>query len=117
MVNVNVMLEEILSSLSDVTVVCQHPEKFNRLPVVSYYEIGNTTGMCADNEEWGQKTYAAVDVWTKSAGECGEIAVKVDALMQKHGWRRELSRDMPPENGVRHKAMRFYKHIFFERND
>ncbi len=117
MLNVNVILDELLGKLDGIKAVAYHPEKFNELPVVSYYEIGSPTGFCADNSEWAQKSYVAVDVWTHSIGECGEIAIEVDRIMQQDGWCRELSHDMPPENGVYHKSMRFYKQLFFERND
>lgn len=118
MINVNVMIDEILQGLS-VKAVCQHPEEFNSMPIVSYYEIASPTGMCADNTEWAQKSYVAIDIWADSVGECGEIAIEVNRLMQSKGWYREMSRDLPPENGVRHKSMRFHKEIYFddERND
>ncbi len=121
MVDVNEMVRNILKTIDGVTVKFYHPEQFVKLPVITYYEIGNTTGMCADNEEWGQKTYIAVDIWCKGGGECSRLAVKVDGVMQNHGWYRELSHDMPKETKgkitVCRKNMRFYKHIFFERND
>lgn len=114
MVNVNVMIDDMLRKLKDVNVVCYHPEAFNKLPVVSYYELTTTTGLCYDNAEQGQRSHVSVDVWANSVGECGEISVEVDRLMQKEGWHRDMSRDMPPENKVYHKAMRYYKHIFFK---
>lgn len=114
MVNVNVILDKLLGQLDGIKVVAYHPGEFNELPVVSYYEIGSPTGLCADNSEWSQKSYIAIDIWARSVGECGEIAIEVDRIMQADGWYREMSRDMPPENGVRHKHMRFYKQIFFE---
>lgn len=117
MINVNMIINSILKTLNGVKVECQQPEEFNDLPIVSHYEIGSPMGFCADNAEWAQKSYVAIDVWARSVGECGEIAVEVDALMQKEGWKREMSRDMPPDNGVRHKSMRFYKQIFFENKE
>lgn len=121
MIDANAIVREILKTIDGVTVTFYHPEKFNTLPVISYYEVGNTTGMCFDNAEQGQKTNMVIDIWCKGAGECSRLAIKVDAAMQKEGWRRDLSRDMPKETEgkvtVCRKNMRYYKHIFFEMEE
>lgn len=117
MINVNVILDGLLNKLDGVKVVAYYPRELNELPVVSYYEITSPTGFCADNAEWAQRSYVAIDVWARSIYDSGEIAIKVDEIMQADGWYRETSRDMPPEDGAYRKNMRFYKQIFFERND
>lgn len=121
MIDANKIVREILETIDGVTVTFYHPGKFNKLPVISYYEIATSTGLCYDNAEQGQKTYIAIDIWGKGGGECSRLAIKADAVMQKDGWYRELSKDMPKETEgkvtVCHKHMRFYKQIFFERND
>ena len=44
----------------------------------------------------------------------GEIAEKVNGIMQDNGWIRELGRDLPKgaENHVYHYTMRFAKEIY-----
>ncbi len=117
MINVNVMIDDILKQLKNIKVVSYHPEEFNEIPVVSYYEIASPTGFRADNQEWAQKSYIAIDIWAHSIGECGEIAIEIDRIMQAEGWYREMSTDMPPENNIYQKNMRFYKQIFFETEE
>lgn len=114
MIDANRIVREILETIDGVTVTFYHPDKFNKLPVISYYELTTSTGMCFDNAEQAQRSYMQIDIWGKGGGECSRLAVKVDEAMQNNGWYRELSKDMPPENKVYHKTMRFYKQIFFE---
>lgn len=113
MVDVNRIVREILSGIDGVKVTYYHPDKFNELPVLSYYELTTTTGMCYDNAERAQRSNVAIDVWAKCTADCARIAIEVDASMQKSGWYREFSRDLPPEDNIYHKSMRFYKQIFF----
>ncbi len=114
MIDVNKIVREILDTLDGVKVTFYHPSQFNELPVISYYELTTSTGFCFDNAEQAQSSYVQLDIWGTSGGECSRIAVKVDAAMQNKGWYREMSRDMPPEDGVYHKTMRFSKEIFKE---
>lgn len=113
MVDVNKIVRDILESIGGVKVTFYHPGQFNKLPVISYYELTSNVGLCYDNAEQAQKSSIAVDIWGKSGAECAHIAVKADEAMQNHGWQREFSRDLPPENGIYHKSMRFYKQIYF----
>lgn len=121
MIDANKIVKELLETIDGVTVKFYHPETFTKLPAISYYELTNTTGLCYDNAEQGQKTYIAIDIWGKGAGECSRLAIKADAVMQKDGWYRELSKDMPKDTEgkvtVCHKHMRFYKHIIFETEE
>lgn len=114
MIDVNIEVRAVLDNLEGITVTYRHPEKFNKLPAVSYYEITTTTGLCYDNKEQAQKSYVAVDVWSGKADKCADFAIKADKLMQDAGWYREFSMDLPPENKIYHKSMRFFKEIFFE---
>lgn len=112
MLDANKAVKEILETVG-VKVTFYHPQSFNDLPVISYHDLADTTGMCYDNAEQAQVTSMAVDIWGSGGGECARLAIKVDAAMQEDNWRRELSMDMPPEDGVYHKTMRFKKQIFF----
>ena len=116
MTDVNKIVREILDTIDGVTVTFYHPGKFNTLPVISYYELTTTTGFCYDNAERSQGSNVAIDIWGRGGGECAKTAVKVDAAMQSHGWRRDMCRDLPPENNIYHKSMRFYKSIFYEED-
>lgn len=122
MVDANEIVRGILKTIDGVTVTFYHPGTFNKLPVISYYELATPTGMCYDNAEQSQDTSVALDIWGCSAAECGRLAILTDTAMQKDGWKRELSRDMPKDSDgkteVYHKTMRFRKNIFFnERID
>lgn len=116
MVDANKEVKALLGTLKDVTVTYYVPPEVNRLPAVSYYEIVTTTGYKYDNKEQAQISTMAIDVWAKSPSECAKIAIEIDAIMQSAGWYREFSRDMPPEDLVRHKSMRYNKQIFFEED-
>ncbi len=113
MIDANKEVRVILETIDNVKVTFFHPDEFNKLPIVSYYELTTSTGLRYDNAEQAQSSYTQIDIWGKGGGECSRIAVRVDKVMQQHGWYREMSRDMPPENKIYHKTMRFYKEIFF----
>lgn len=114
MIDVNAEVRKLLETVDGAKVTFYHPQQFNNLPVISYYELTTTTGMCFDNAEQAQSSSVEIDIWGKGGGECSRLAVKVDKAMQNDGWYRELSRDMPPENNIYHKTMRFSKEIFKE---
>ncbi len=113
MIDVNKTVRSILNKIEGVTVTFYHPGTFNKLPVISYYEIGTTGGASWDNEEQAQRSNVVIDIWAGSAAKSSELAVEVDKLIQAEGWRREFSCDLPPEDKICHKNMRFSKEIFF----
>lgn len=113
MIDVNAQIREILKNVPSVAVTFHSPNKANKLPVISYYELATVTGLCYDNREQGQKSSVQIDIFAKSGSECSKIAIEVDKLMQNEGWYRELSMDIPPEENVYHKTMRFSKNIYF----
>lgn len=113
MIDVNKTVRSILNKIEGVTVTFYHPGTFNKLPVISYYEIGTTGGASWDNTEQAQKSNVVIDIWAKSAAKCAGFAIEVDKLMQTEGWRRDFSCDLPPEDKIYHKNIRFSKEIFF----
>jgi hypothetical protein len=113
LVDANREVRALLDTIEGVTVTYYVPPEVNRLPAVSYYEVATTTGYKYDNAERAQVSAVAIDIWAATPAKCAEIAISVDAVMQDAGWYRELSRDMPPEDLVRHKSMRYNKQIFF----
>ncbi len=114
MVDVNKITRKILETLDGVKITFYHPNTFNRLPIISYYELVTVTGQCYDNAEQAQYSNMQIDIWGKSGSECSRLAIRVDEAMQAHGWCREFSRDMPPENNICQKTMRYSKEIFKE---
>ncbi|MDO5398220.1 MAG: hypothetical protein Q4G33_09845 [bacterium] len=114
MVDVNEIVRGILKRIDGIRVTFYHPETFNKLPIISYYELTTTTGFCADNAEQGQDSNVCIDIWGNSGAECSRIAILVDKEMQAESWYRSFSRDMTPEDGVYHKTMRYRKTIYFD---
>lgn len=113
MVDANAIVRGILSTIDGVKVTYYHPDEFNELPIISYFEIITTTGARWDNEEQAQVSNMQIDIWTHGGGSASRLAIEVDNAMQADGWYRELSRDMPPEDKIYHKTMRYSKNIFF----
>lgn len=95
-------------------VVYNYPESFNRLPIVSFYNLSETDSFCADNAPVFQRGYIECDVWTKKAAEGGRISLDVIAAMEADGWAREFSRDITPDGGVYHRTIRFVKDFYLE---
>ena len=116
MTSVNRITEKLLAPLRDegVQVYYQYPEKFAVLPAVSYYDLITTESFRADNSEQAQLSRVQIDIWAMKKTQPGEIAEKVNRIMQDNGWIRELGRDLPKgaENHVYHYTMRFAKEIY-----
>lgn len=111
MVDINEEAQKSLSALS-CRVAYQYPESFTRLPAVSYYNLTEQGAFYCDNEESVQEGYVQIDVWSRIPKECGALSVEVNALMQKDGWTREMSRDVPKnDEKVYHRTMRFKKYF------
>ena len=112
MINVHEQVKNILDTVG-VAVRFYHPDETAEMPVISYYEVGTSQGFGYDNAERSQDSRVSVDIWAKSPKDTAELAVRVDSAMQNGGWQRDLSMDIPPDDGVYHKAMRFRKNIFY----
>ena len=102
---------EIEKDLQDIGVesVFFYPEKFSDLPVVSFYTLTEKGHMSWDNAE--AITYGAVqvDIWDTNPAETGRIADKIKTGLAAKGWAREYSGDVPPEDGIYHRTIRFSK--------
>lgn len=116
MTSVNRITGKLLAPLRSegVRVCYQYPEDFGILPAVSYYDLITTESFRADNSEQAQLSRVQIDIWSKNKTQPGEIAEKVNRIMQDNGWIRELGRDLPKgaENKVYHYTMRFAKEIY-----
>lgn len=110
MLDVNSELKKSLENLS-CKLVYQHPDGFNSLPVVSYYNLTETVSFAADNEELLQDGIMQLDIWAKTPADCAKIAAKINTLLTADGWSRQHSMDIPKQQGERayHKTMRYIK--------
>lgn len=110
MLDVNEELEKSLKNLS-CKLVYQHPEGFNTLPVVSYYNLTESVSFSYDNEEQMQDGVVQLDIWADIPKKCGEIALEINELLTKDGWCRQFSMDIPKQSGERayHRTMRYIK--------
>lgn len=109
MIDINAEAEETLSGL-DCRIEYFYPEKFNELPIVTFYNLTERPDFSSDNEETIQSGTVVIDIWASEPAQCGEIGMKVNELMTSDDWSREFSRDLPPDgSGVYHRTMRFTK--------
>ncbi|MBQ8301505.1 MAG: hypothetical protein IJX57_06035 [Clostridia bacterium] len=108
MIDVNAEAEKTLSKL-DRKVEYYYPEKFNDMPVVSFYNLTEQPDFISDNEEDIQSGTVVVDIWSDNPADCGNIGLKVNEVMTADAWHREFSRDLPPTDGIYHRTMRFTK--------
>lgn len=108
MVDVNKEVEKVLSSLP-YTICFYYPEKFNALPVISFYNLNECGSFGYDDTEVISRGRVQVDVWADSPAECGSIAIETAETMIKYGWMREMSMDVPKTDGIYHRTIRFVK--------
>ncbi len=110
MLDVNEELEKSLKALS-CPLVFQHPDGFNKLPVVSYYNLTESVSFAYDNEEQIQDGVVQLDIWAAVPKKCGEIAAEINSLLTEDGWIRQFSMDIPKQSGERayHRTMRYVK--------
>ena len=87
----------------------QHPKAEAKLPCVSFYTLNERPEFASDNIEGCQVGWVQVDIWAYSPKTVGDMAIEVSKKMAEDGWSRELSRDIPDEEEVYHKTMRFSK--------
>ena len=116
MIDVNAEAEKTLSAL-DYNVDYYYPQKFNKLPVISFYTLTDNTDFSYDNEDTMQCGTVVVDVWSDKPYECGSVGIEVSDVMTSDGWNREFSRDLLPTDGIYHKTMRFVKEFINEQED
>lgn len=108
MVDINAEAEKTLSKL-DCKIEYYYPEKFNDLPIVSFYNLTERPDFTSDNEEDIQSGTVVIDIWSDNPADCGSIGLKVNEVMKADGWNREFSRDLPKTDDVYHRTMRYTK--------
>lgn len=74
-------------------------------PCIIYSEEDNKPVYCGDNEEIASEIIVYVNVFT--AGDTFPIASRTNDLMVGLGFVREYARDLPKNNGMYQKHMRF----------
>lgn len=111
MIDTNKEIQKCLSLIPQVNIYFYSPPKRTHLPAITYFESSCTEGFKADNAEWAQKSVAQIDVWADTPKEASELAILVNAVMQNGNWQREFSRDLPRDENVYRKNMRFVKNI------
>ncbi|MGN0180515.1 MAG: hypothetical protein ACI4DY_13915 [Monoglobaceae bacterium] len=117
MVDINRTANKILSPIKNAgaSLCYQYPESFEKLPAVSFFNLLTAEEFRADNVEVSQLARLQIDIWAQKKTQPGELAIKINELMQADGWIRELDRDLPrEENHVYHRTMRFAKEIYNE---
>ena len=101
---------EALRKIPDIKggVTMDRPEKFTKLPALSYYEINNSPAETADDTEYFSAVNLVIDIWAESHAEADRIAIEVDKAMTEIRFRREFSRDVPESSSrVKHKTTRY----------
>lgn len=106
--DVNSEAEKSLAGL-DCTVVYSHPDSCCKMPAVTFYTLTELNTFSTDNEAGVLEGHICVDVWSRKAEDCGRYGIEVNKVLTSDGWVREFSQDMPKEDGVYHKTMRFVK--------
>lgn len=112
MIDVKPHIEQLLKSIDGVKVAFYYPSSFNKMPVISYYELADSEAMRADNREYAQDIDIQVDIWGQSAKQVNDIGISVNAVMQSDLWKRTFSADVPKDGEIYHRTMRFNKVIY-----
>jgi hypothetical protein len=82
------------------------PDGQGRQAAISFYELSNTEGILADDEEYASDIDMQVDVWSK--GSASRVAEEVVKAMRGLGFNRAFAGDLyEKESGLNHKTMRF----------
>lgn len=108
MIDINTEAEKALSALP-YKLVFSHPEAWNELPAVSFYDIAAGGVFSNDNLPGFIDGLVAVDVWTREPSQAGTIALEITAVMEADGWRCEMNRFADKTDGIYHRALRFGK--------
>lgn len=81
------------------------PPSDANVPCVTYYEADHRGAAWADNSRTAEVAVIVVDVWARDS--TSNMANKVDVAMIANGWLLDFCADIPPQDGVQQKSMRF----------
>lgn len=110
MIDFNIEAEKALKGLP-YNVCFYYPERFNALPVISFYNLSERGAFGYDDSEVITRGWVQVDVWADRPDQCGRVAIEAAEAMIAAGWVREMSMDVPKTDGIYHRTMRFVKDV------
>lgn len=83
-----------------------YPESFTTLPIISYYELDNSTRFKEDGEDVLAKITYAIDIWNKTS--TSEIVEAVDKKMMAMGFTRTSCVDLYEiDTKIHHKSLKY----------
>lgn len=95
-----------LSTLQGNRIYFHYPPDFTNLPIASYFELGNTGNLYADNVEIGSEIIYQIDIWGKSS--LTALALGIDDVMVGLNFNRIFSTDLyETDTKIIHKSMRY----------
>ncbi len=90
------------------------PNSFKLLPIVTFYELNQTTLEYVDNAPIMRDTFMQIEVWTDNSGTTA-IAQAVDNVMIAALFDCDFSSDTPePDTKLRHRVMRYRRQLTAE---
>lgn len=89
--------------------VCSHvyffyPNSFTTTPLISFYDLGNTSDDGMDNLT---RVAFQIDCWDKTVAGCKALVAGVDTVIRGLGFRRSFSQSISDPSGLRRQTMRF----------
>jgi len=104
MYDVKTEINALLESIPGVVVTYAYPKDFKKLPVISFYEIGNSDPLGIRSSPLSDISIQ-IDIWHNKS--TGALAQQVDEKMNSIGFRRQFAADVPDPGGIIHKTMRY----------
>jgi len=100
-------VKEILET-TGCRVFYHYPASWLALPCVSWRESANRVFARADAQEYLTELNYTIDIWSRSAEENYDIAVRIDVAMAQEGFRRDMCADLFETNTqLHHRSMRY----------
>lgn len=99
--------QEIYSKLKDVAenVTDAYPNDWKKFPVIVFLEDENKPYEITDNRESKSEISYTVHIWHNRS--ISDIAVNVDKAFTGVGFKRTMCQDVPDNEQLRHKQMKF----------
>lgn len=94
-------VKDLLTGL-DAPVFYFYPQRWERLPAISWRESGNRELAQADGKEYLAELTYAIDIWSSSPAENLSLFEKIDARMASARFRRDYMEDLFDSNTEQH---------------
>ena len=104
MINIKPMIYKELKKISNNVNDC-YPSDWVSFPIIQYIEEENKTKVKTDDKEQLAYVRYKIDIWNNKC--TSDIAVAVDEVLSKLGFKRTQCIDSPIEQDFKHKIMRF----------